>query len=88
MGRSGRSYGNTVVGDSGDRDDRSDCHGKDRPGYSQTIRAIGAIKDFLMETIPDDLRDRGDPNITRSCRERHDSCQNVYQSGGGQRVLS
>ena len=32
VGRSGRSYGNTVVGDSGDRDDRSDCHRKDRPG--------------------------------------------------------
>ena len=43
---------------------------------SQTIRAIGAIKDFLMETIPDD---RGDPNIMRSCRERHDSCQNVLK---------
>ena len=43
---------------------------------SQTIRAIGAIKDFLMETIPSD---RGDPNITRSCRERHDSCQNVLK---------
>ena len=37
---------------------------------SQTIRAIGAIKYFLMETIPGD---RGDPNIMRSCRERHDS---------------
>ena len=32
-----------------------------------------------METIPDDLSDRGDPNITRSCRERHDSCQNVLK---------
>ena len=31
VGRSGRSYGNTVVGDSGDQDDRSDCHRKDRP---------------------------------------------------------
>ena len=45
----------------------------------QTIRTMGAIKDFLMETIPDDLSDRGDPNITRSCRERHDSCQNVLK---------
>ena len=32
-----------------------------------------------METIPDDQSDRGDPNITRSCRERHDSCQNVLK---------
>ena len=31
---------------------------------SQTIRAIGAIKDFLMETIPEDRSVRGDPNIT------------------------
>ena len=45
----------------------------------QTIRAIGAIKYFLMEAIPDDLSDRGDLNITRSCRERHDSCQNVLK---------
>ena len=46
---------------------------------SQTIRAIGAIKDFLRETIPDDRSDRGDPNITRSWRKRHDSCQNVLK---------
>ena len=32
-----------------------------------------------METIPDDLWDRGDPSITRSCRERHYSCQNVLK---------
>ena len=40
---------------------------------TETIRAIGAIKDFLMETIPDHQSDRG------SCRERHDSCQNVLK---------
>ena len=27
-----QNVGHTVVGDSGDRDDRSDCHRKDRPG--------------------------------------------------------
>ena len=67
-------HGNTRVVDSADRDDRSDCHGRIAQVLSQTIRAIGAIKNFLMETS-----DRGDPNITHSCRERHDSCHNVLK---------
>ena len=76
VGRSGGSYGNIRVGDSGDR---SDCIPRIAQVLSQTIRAIGAIKGFLMETIPDDRSDRGDLNITHSCRERHDSCHNVLK---------
>ena len=60
MGRSGRSYGNTVVDDSGDRDDRSDCHRKDRPGSISDDPGDRRDRTFFMEAIPDD---RGDPKV-------------------------
>ena len=56
VGRSGQSYGNTVV----DQDDRSDCHRKDHPGSISDDPGDRRDRNFLMEIIP---ADRGYPKV-------------------------